>query len=127
MNLLYPLLILARDDRSIQKITAQSELDYFEQIDIEADEYSGWDMQAYPISLSWEPRVGPKAEIADSVPQPHKLREAVMNYAKMYSEVPFDCGESVSDIVELFDAVERHIEETKPPSLTKRFKRLFGR
>jgi hypothetical protein len=83
-------------------------------------------MCGYAIRLSWELVVGARVQIADGPPQPDELRGAVLGYAKTYSDVPLTSEESASDVVELFDAVERHIGETSP-SLTRRIKRLFKR
>ncbi len=99
-----------------------------EQIDIEEGEYSGWDVDGYPIVLLWDSNARPIAQVCQEIAQLAELRAAILRYAILGSpNMPFTQESQTTDIVALFDEVEQHIDETKPPSLGKRIKRLCER
>lgn len=108
----FPLFILTKDEMSIHMVNSSKELSFCERIDIEEGLYEGWDVKGHPIKILWDSKYGPKAKNIQESIQSDKLREAILNYAKHYrSKVPFVYSGSGDDMVELFKATERHIQE----------------
>ena len=120
----YPVFILANDDLSINMIMDPKQLSgWYEKIDVEEGLYRGWDVNGYPLRVLWDPAVGTKVEICGDFPQEDKLREAILDFAKIYrSKISFVYSGPEDNIVELFKTVEEHI---KPKTLTQKIKYLF--
>lgn len=124
MEVHFPVFTVDRDGWMHMAVSPAA-LNHYEQIDIEGAEYSVWDVRGRPIRLSWARGVGAKVEVADEAVQLDQLRAAIEKYALMAApNTPFTCHESCDDVVELFQAVERHIELDRP-SLMKRMRRLL--
>ena len=124
MNIHYPIFTVDSGG-SIHMALTPAMLTYYEQIDVEEGEYAGWDVCGYPIRLEWEPGVGSKVQLVGETPQTDELRAAILKHAEIeVPNVPFSYDGSCDDMVELFQAVERHIEYNRP-SVMKRIRRLF--
>jgi hypothetical protein len=91
-------------------IESESKLEYhLEVIDIENNEYIGWDKEGKPIELyldNGKIRVRSQSEI----PEKEKLKEALLNYAKIRNPKK-EFKDQGWDVVELFQKVEKHIED----------------
>ena len=118
------------DDRSIVMANDESGLEYwFEPNDLDGETRCGWDIRGYPVRLSWDAQSGYKLEITEEVPEPDKLQEAIVDYAREYKpDVPFVYSGPQNDAVALFKAVEMHLQVPRVPGLIERVKRrLLGR
>jgi hypothetical protein len=125
MEVHFPVFTVDRDGW-MHMADSPAALSHYEQIDIEGCEYAIWDARGRPTRLSWERGVGPRVEVADEEVQLDQLRTAIERYALLASpDTPFACDESW-DVVQLFQAVEKHIEQNRP-SLMKKIRRLFRR
>jgi hypothetical protein len=123
MNFRYPLFILAKDDLSMDMIIDSKQLEgWYEQPDIEEGLYMGWDMLGYPLKIMWDLKIGPKVEIIQDNPELDKLREAILNYVKLYRpKVPFVYSGPKDDVVALYKAVEEHINTDRLRNKIKKF------
>ena len=120
----YPVFIIDSAS-SVRMVSKPAQLSWYEKIDIEEGEYSGWDVCGRPLRVLWESGVGPDVELTDESIQLNQLRAAIKNHAQTeVPNMPLACDESCDDVVNLFRAVERHIEANRP-SLMKRMRRLF--
>jgi hypothetical protein len=129
MNLHYPIFIIEKDDGSIRMLLNESkeELDWYEQIDIENNLYSGWDIKGYPLRVYWDKSEGVKVEITKEIPDIDNLKSDILNYAKLFlPECPFSYSGQQDNIIELFDAVKQHLYKGDG-SLRHKIKRFFSR
>ncbi len=105
----YP--IFAQDrDKWMYMIKRESDLNSdLEVIDIENNEYIGWDKSGIPLKFYLENgRI--KIKSTSGKPQLEILKKAVFEYAKVASpKAPFEYSGMANNVVALFEAVERHI------------------
>ena len=111
MNVKYP--IFGQDkDKWMFMIETKSGLGHLENIDIEGQEYVGWDVDGKPIEFYLENN-NIKVRYTSSEYEPEKLREAILNYVKLARpKVSFIYNEHKESLVELFRSVEQHIENS---------------
>jgi len=96
-----------------------------ERIDVKDGLYTGWDIDGYPIELFWDNRLKVIVKITRSESEINKLKEAILNYAKLYRpKVPFMYFDHQDNIIELFKAAEEHIKAGRE-SFTQKLRHLF--
>lgn len=112
MEIKYPIFILS-DDRSVELIEEVEKLNIeFEIYDVEKGEYSGWDVDGYPLKLIWDEKIGAKPELISELPQKDKLRNAILDYLKLYGdEKKFVYREQGNNTIELFREIENSVKE----------------
>lgn len=122
MEINYPIFLMDRD-KWMFIIHNTTELNsHLEHIDIEDKEYSGWDINAFPLELYLEQKEI-KVRHISSEPQLNRLKEAIFNYAKLARpKVPFVYSGPEDNVIELFKAVEEHI---MAGSFTQKLKRFL--
>lgn len=131
MNVKYS--IFGQDkDKWMFKIDEESKLNYhLEKIDVENCEYAGWDVEGKPIEFYVDDEKI-KIRYKSSQLQIEKLKEAILDYAKLGNPRE-EFIDKYSDVKELFQAVERHIDKArmsnkmkkKSTEFIEKFKKLF--
>ena len=93
-----------------------------EEIDIEDKEYASWDARGLPLEFYMDKREI-KIKILSETPQLQELKGVMLNYAKLgRPRVPFVYSEQQDNMVELFKAVEEHINSGR---FINKLRRLF--
>jgi hypothetical protein len=93
-----------------------------EKIDIEDKEYTTWDAEGLPVELYLDQKEMKVKALSDENRQ-DELKEAILNYAKLARpKVPFFYSGTEKSMVELFEAVEKHIKNGR---FVQKVKRLF--
>jgi hypothetical protein len=127
-----PIFIYPEDDPTYLRMhdDALTAASWYEEIDIEAGLYSGWDVTGRPLKLVMNPK--PKVVLTDDKPRLEELRAAILSYGNSCDpQKPFVCPENTNDVVVLYEAAERHLEAIRAEhwnrSLLGRITRRFRR
>ncbi|MEW6609295.1 MAG: hypothetical protein AB1414_17940 [bacterium] len=122
MAITYPVFLIDRD-KWMYKFNSINELrGYIELIDVEDNEYKGWDINGFPLDLVIDNREIQIKQI-DNDSQIEELRNSILNYTKLFNpKTPFKYSGPENDFIELFNAAEKH---AKMWTFRERFKRLF--
>ena len=118
----YPVFLKDRDSW-IFTIRSQPELEsYLESIDVEDQEYAGWDKHGYPV----QPILNSgkiELKVLTNTPEPDSLRVAILRYAQVVRpKIVLPDSAVHLDTEALFELVERLIKANRP---WHRIKRLF--
>jgi len=110
MEIRWPVFLKDRDGwMNILKSMDQIQVE-LEEIDIRDNEYTTWDSRGLPLQLYLDEGKIKIRFLSEEV-QLDKLKEAILNYAKLYRpEAPFVYHGFEDNIIELFKAVEEHIK-----------------
>ena len=112
MNIRYPLFMKDRDGWMFL-LSSEDDINYhLEHIDVEGNEYDGWDNEGRPVELFIEDKKI-KAKYVSEGCDLEVVREAILYYVKIATKAPFDNDMADKDIVNLFNKVEDHIKINK--------------
>jgi len=85
MNISYPIFIKAIDDKHVILIDSADKINYIlEPIDVENNEYIAWDREGFPLEIRVDKQRGIIFEKLDKSNEFKKLRESIIDYAKIY-------------------------------------------
>jgi len=119
MKVVFPIFIQDKD-KWIYMINGPLALNGLEIIDINNNEYVGWDKDGRPIEL-YVDNNDIKARCLSDEKQVEILKKAIMDYAAVARrKAPFCCDDIRSDMVVLFKAVEQHINNHSVFNVLKR-------
>lgn len=109
MDIHYPIFIKDKDGW-MRMLNSKEEFHDLEEIDIENREYTAWDARGLPLELYMDnDRIEIKT-LSDFL-ELNKLKEAILNYAKIgRPKVQFVYLGQQDNMIELFNAAEKHIE-----------------
>ena len=109
MTLKYPVFVIAKDDRYLTKFDTWDILkNWYEQIDIEASLYEGWDIEGVHFNLVWDLQLETMIEVFDEPAHLELLRNIILNFAREYRpDVPFNY--TGGSILELYNLAKKHI------------------
>lgn len=112
----YPLFILSKDDKGIIVIDDEKGLNYFEQIDVENDEYAGWDFDAFPLRVSWNGKKGIAVEREAGSAQHADMKRAIFNHidntaARYRPDQPFYYDRASDDFLSIRTRLREHIKQ----------------
>ena len=84
MTIQYPVFVRAKDDGKIRMILEdrQSSWNYYEQIDVEDDNYEAWDAQGKPLQLAWDDQKGTRPVMTSAIPETGRLSAVLLEYAR---------------------------------------------
>lgn len=125
MKVKYPLFIRDTDSYMCTVSSHEDMNSYLEHIDVEDNEYEGWDVEGRHIELFIEDKEIRVKYISEECDL-EAVRRAILHYAKISTKVQFDSKEIDDDLQKLFNAVDEHIK-THREGLIKKIKRLFKR
>ncbi len=109
MDVYYPIFIKDKDGWMRILNTFEEIQVELEKIDILDKEYIIWDSKSLPLEFYLE-REKIKIKILSETPQVERLKDSILNYAKLgRPKVSFAYSGPEDNIVELFKAVEEHI------------------
>jgi hypothetical protein len=115
-NAAYPLFIVL-DDRSVFLVKTESDLAWFEQIDIENGEYGPcWDRDGRPLQLTWHSEACVEPLVGSA--EPSAIVQAIRNWAEL-DRVDLDPNES--DPIALWEGVDAALRQRSHPARAFRF------
>jgi hypothetical protein len=118
MNVKYPIFVRDREGWMFL-LSSEDNINYhLEHIDVEYNEYDGWDIGGRPVGLFIEDK-RIKAKYVSEESNIEAVRKAILNYAKIATKVPFAHEKADNEIINLFNKVEEHIRINKTGLLKK--------
>lgn len=85
MGISYPIFVKAIDDKHVILIDSLDKINYLlEPIDVENNEYIAWDREGFPLEIKVDKQRGIIFEKLDKSNEFEKLRESIIDYAKIY-------------------------------------------
>lgn len=120
MIIKYPLFMKDREGWMYLLFSEKDINDYLEPVDIEDKEYDGWDIEGRPVELFMEDK-RIKAKYISEDRDLDAIKAAILHYADIGTEVPFEYEETEMDPLELFNEAKEHIKIHKK-RLIKRIK-----
>jgi len=122
MEALFPIFIQDKD-KWMYMINGPLDLNSLEIIDINNNEYIGWDKDGRPIEL-YVDNNDIKVRCLSDEKQVEILRKAIIDYAAVARRKALFCCDGIgSDMVVLFKAVEQHINNRSVFNVLKRILR----
>jgi hypothetical protein len=124
MKIVFPVFVQDKD-KWMYLINDPVALNSLEIIDVDGNEYIGWDKEGKPIEFFTDGDEI-KARCLSDEKQVVTLRKAILDYAMIARrKTPFCCDDNGNDMVILFKAVEKHINNGSVFNTLKRL--LKGR
>ncbi|UCE65017.1 MAG: hypothetical protein JSU85_09025 [Candidatus Zixiibacteriota bacterium] len=112
MKIKYPLFMKDRDG-CMFLLSSEDDINYhLEHIDVEDKEYDGWNIEGRSVELFIEDK-RIKAKYVSEEGDLEMVREAILHYAKIATDVPFLYEKADKEITNLFKEVEKHIRINK--------------
>ncbi len=122
MKIVFPIFIQDKD-KWMYMVNGPLALNGLEIIDIDNNEYVGWDKDGRPIGL-YVDNNDIKVRYLSDKKQIGTLKKAIMDYAAVTRrKAPFCCDDKGNNMVALFKAVEQHINNRSVFSVLKRILR----
>ncbi len=80
--------MLEKDDFSFRQVGSESDLGWYEQTDIENDEYEGWDSTGGHFALTWDKnRLKPAVAFSgEEYQDPNAFLKAALEYQRRYAD-----------------------------------------
>ena len=121
MVIQYPIFITGKDDPRIEMLSNDKDLGKYDDIDIEDSVFFGWTADGLPFELYLDKKKI-KVRLLSTEPQLNKLKESILNYVKLARpKSTFIYSGPEDNVIELFKAAEKHIQEGKVSFKLKRF------
>jgi hypothetical protein len=106
MEIIFPVLVLEKDSGDMLKFESITEMQqYMERMDVENNEYAGWDAQGHPLSLGVQESTWLKVVPATSeVRTPGDLRDSLKLFAQSRNITLTDNDQQLAPVA-LYDAI----------------------
>jgi len=120
----YPVFLIDNDDY-VSMLCSQADISSLELIDVQSEEYSGWDTDGRSVALSVKDGTHLVIDLNSTAGNPDRVRNAILHYAALAGGGRiFKPSRQDLPLQVLFDEVELFINEGR---FFRRIKRFFKR